>query len=252
MRRIHRTNGRAFRNGKPFIQLLQIYCRDLLDFVFPPVCPACDERNESTQPVCERCSRYLERSIKWFVQKKTEDFQHLRGELFFDEIVTCWEFTSPLENLIHCLKYQRGRRIGRFFGLMIASRMIDHMIMNEKTILISVPLHKIRYRERDFNQAELICRSIASVIPVVVETGILVRTRNTYSQTRLEADERMKNVKDALRVRDTESVRGRTIILVDDVVTTGSTMNSCARCLKNAGAGKVVGLALARPVLDLR
>ncbi|MFC1502203.1 ComF family protein [bacterium] len=134
---------------------------------------------------------------------------------------------------------------------MIAPKVVDNRMIDKESILIPVPLHKLRYRERGFNQSEIICRSIGSTVSIPVETDILVRTRNTFTQTKLEAEERIRNVNEAFRVRDPNSVQSRTVILVDDVVTTGSTMNSCAKCLKNAGAEKVIGLALARPVLDL-
>jgi competence protein ComFC len=242
--------GRAFQKGKPFIQFFKrCYC-DLLDFIYPPVCLSCKERFEGTSPVCELCSCKLEAALRVIVQEKEEDFQHLKGDMFFDGIVTCWEYTTQIENLIHYLKYERGKRTGRFLGVAAAKGMADYFRIFENPVLVPVPLHKIRYRERGFNQAEIICRSLGSPMSIPVQTDILVRTRNTSTQTKLDAEERHENVRDAFRIRDKKSIEGRQIILVDDVITTGATMNSCSKCLKQGGADKVIGLALARPVLD--
>jgi ComF family protein len=111
--------------------------------------------------------------------------------------------------------------------------------------LVPVPLHSARQREREFNQAEILARLLSkrSGIPLAL---CLQRTRYTTTQTRLDRHERMENLRGAFRVRHTPSVTGRHLILIDDVFTTGSTVEECARVLRAAGAASVRVLTVAR------
>lgn len=247
--RLSKKNGWAFQKGKPFVHFCTQFGKDLLNFVFPPVCTGCNSRYEGRHLICDSCLRILEESIQISVQKERQDFQHLMAKKYFDEIVTCWEYTPLLEKLIHCFKYQRGRRLGRFLGTTAAEGVWDSLEMDQNTILTPVPLHIGRHRERSYNQSDILCRCFGSLLSLPVKNRILLRIKDTLTQTKLSADQRHHNVNDAFRTRRSTHLQGKTVILVDDVVTTGSTMNSCARCLKQAGAGRVIGLALSRPVL---
>jgi ComF family protein len=111
-----------------------------------------------------------------------------------------------------------------------------------------VPLHHNRRRSRGFNQAELIARAAMKRLPRELEfaSGVLIRRRETISQVGLSRDERIENMRGAFRVADAERVRGRDVILVDDVMTTGTTLSECARVLKKAGVEKVWAATAAR------
>ena len=115
-------------------------------------------------------------------------------------------------------------------------------------LIVPVPLHKSKRGDRGFNQAELIARAAVKRLPRRLElaTGVLVRQRATISQVGLTREQRIENVRDAFRVRDRRQVRGRTVILVDDVMTTGTTLSECARVLKKAGAERVWAATVAR------
>ena len=116
-----------------------------------------------------------------------------------------------------------------------------------KIIFVPVPLHARRLRWRGFNQSELIAGPIAERLGGELWGDILVRTKNVTPQTRFKGAERLKNIEDSFRfVGEKEQLKGKIIILVDDVITTGVTMNECAKVLKMAGAKKVWGFAIAR------
>ena len=249
MQGIFQKRRRAFLKRKPFIHFCGQFARDILDFIFPPICTGCDGRHVGTHLICESCLRDLAESMAVSVQKDKKDFQHLIGKKYFDGIITCWGYTPLLEHLIDHFKYQRGKKTGRFLGTAAAESICDRFHMVKNSILVPVPLHRVRCRERGFNQSDILCRSMSSVLSLPVEKRILIRIKKTLTQTKLSADQRHHNVTDAFRVRDAENLRGKQIFLVDDVVTTGSTMNSCAETLIQAGAEKVIGLALSRPVL---
>ncbi|MDZ7377321.1 MAG: ComF family protein, partial [candidate division KSB1 bacterium] len=115
----------------------------------------------------------------------------------------------------------------------------------DETLLIPVPLHKTRARERGYNQSALLCRAIARQTGLPYDEHILKRVRYTRSQTKLSASERLKNVNQAFRIVNKEPIQNKNVILIDDVITTGATMNECARELITNGARTVALCAIA-------
>lgn len=113
-----------------------------------------------------------------------------------------------------------------------------------------VPLHPRRLSERGYNPAGLLARAFAKRINRVCDETSLVRIRDTEHQSRLSAEERRKNPKGAFRAKDASMIKGRTIVLIDDVATTGTTMNECAKALYAGGAHKVIQFALAKALMD--
>jgi len=243
------TRERAFPKGKPLWQRLIRTFGALVDFVYPPTCLVCGIRWEGTEKICLSCWEQLLSFLELRFQRTKEDFQHLKGKLFFDGVITCWAYALEIERLIFWMKYQRGKKVGLFLGNTLGHILLPYSDTWKESVLVPVPLHSVRVRERGYNQSELLARGLAAQIPIRIGTNILIRRRQTATQTNLNADHRQENVKDAFCIRDQKAVCGKDVILVDDVVTTGATMNSCARSLKEAGAERIIGVALARPEL---
>ena len=109
-----------------------------------------------------------------------------------------------------------------------------------------IPAHRARARERGYNQAELLARAFSEQISFPLDADILIKTKDTPSQISLKGRERLWNVKDSFGVQNAAALEGRTILLVDDISTTGATLSEAARVLKQAGAKKVIGLVVAR------
>ncbi len=163
----------------------------------------------------------------------------------FDRALSFGEYEGGLRGLIHLLKYEAVLPVASFLGGTVAAT-IEELLPScgdPVPLLIPVPLHKSKGRDRGFNQAELIARGAVKRLPHQVElvTRALVRQRATISQVGLTREQRIENMRDAFRVRDRQQVRGATVILVDDVMTTGTTLSECARVLKKAGAERVLG-----------
>lgn len=151
------------------------------------------------------------------------------------------EYDGPLRAIIHALKYDGHRSIARpLAGLMITS---GACVLRDADLVVPIPLHRARRRARGFNQAAEIARHLT--IPAM---DALKRTRATVSQTDLPAEARHANVKNAFALRRRVEIRGRLIVLVDDVSTTGATLEACARVLLDAGAREVRALTAARVV----
>ncbi|MBN2031055.1 ComF family protein [bacterium] len=183
-------------------------------------------------------------------QKGRHDFYHLEGEILFDEVITFWDYTPEIEQLIFQVKYQRKKKLGLFLGQQLGKAFQTAYENWKQCIVMPVPLHRIRHRERGYNQSDILCQGINDCVNVPIYYDGLIRNRHTSTQTRLSAKERQDNVKNAFEVNPSYSFQGKDIVLVDDVITTGATVNNCAACLKEAGARKVIGIALARPQLD--
>ena len=188
----------------------------------PPFCPKCGEPAPAIEGLCGPC---------------------LRGDHHFDFARSALLFTPALREIIHHLKYADRVSLARPLGDML-KRCFEQEGF-EGNLLVPVPLHRSRERVRGFNQAEL----IASRIGLPIATRLLRRRKNTPSQTGLTRNERKRNLAGAFEIRG--EAAGCRIILVDDVYTTGSTMNEIARTLKQAGAERVEVLTVARVASDL-
>ncbi len=151
-----------------------------------------------------------------------------------------------MRTLVHELKYRGRRRVAALLAdeLLRAPRVRDLLVGD--VVLVPVPLHPQRRRERGFNQSELIARAILARTGCDLAPGALVRRRDTAPQAKLGAAERRRNVAGAFAVRQRARVAGRVVVLVDDVWTTGATALACARILREAGAVEVRLLSVAR------
>lgn len=160
-------------------------------------------------------------------------------------------YEGGLRDLIHLLKYEHVRPAANLLGRMLAE-VIAQLIKEcaEPPVVVAVPLHKRKYHERGFNQAELIAESALKLKPAGLELrlarGALVRTRATSSQTGLNSHQRRENIRGAFAVAKPEVVAGRDVLLVDDVFTTGTTVAECARLLRRAGATRIWVATVAR------
>ena len=166
----------------------------------------------------------------------------------FDRALSFGEYEAGLRGLIHLLKYERVTPVSAPLGSMLAHAVVELVDDKAAPLIVPVPLHKSRRRSRGFNQSELIARAAVRQLPRKLETltDALVRQRDTISQVGLSREERIENVRDAFRVAQPSRVNGRDILLVDDVMTTGTTLSECARVLKQAGAKRVWAATVAR------
>ena len=166
----------------------------------------------------------------------------------FERAAAFGSYDGTLRELLHLLKYEGVRPVAGILGGLLASAIDTCSLNGLKLTVIPVPLYRRRRGERGFNQAELLARAalrqLRSSWPLL--TDCLVRTRETASQTGLTRHQRRANVRGAFKVKDRSQVAGKDILLIDDVLTTGTTAAECARVLKRSGAGKVYVATVAR------
>jgi ComF family protein len=218
--------------------LLSRAFRFALDMVFPPVCAVCDgPLNGANLPVCPACFDSLEILGEKALRLRA-------GEYAFSEAVSAWNFCDKFQSLVHLLKYDNKRCIGKE----LAARMCG--LLNKKDfagidVLVPVPIHHTRKRERGYNQAEIIGEVVAGWLGKPMVPKLLRRLRSTGTQTKLKKEERAKNISGAFKANGS-AMMGKSVLLVDDVLTTGATVNECARVLRQAGAIEVRVLTAAR------
>ncbi len=200
------------------------YCLGKLPRLTAPSCPRCG-RPQASGIVCPSC---------W--QRPTE-IDGIRSPFRFDEVV---------RESIHELKYRNLKAISPCLAELLAEYLKENPLPGEA--LVSVPLHSLRLRERGYNQANLLAGELGRRIGLPVIDDCLVRVKQAQPQVRaVDVEERRRNVAEAFVCRD-ERVSGKQIIVIDDVCTSGATLESCAAALKNRGATSVWGLTLAREI----
>jgi len=222
------------------------------DRLFSPyLCSTCLVRYASVEsPICIRCG---------IMFKSREGDDHLCGDCIkepkrFKIARASGIYDLTLVKAIHCLKYRGKIQMARPFGMLLFAAFIRFWDIDKIDLVVPVPLHLKKLRERGFNQAHLLIRNwkrlamdLKIVIPdIMIDGNILVRSRWTEPQTGLGRKKRMKNIKNAFKINDCSRIAGKRILLVDDVFTTGATVNECAKTLIGDGAKRVDVLTLAR------
>jgi len=171
----------------------------------------------------------------------------------FTRAVAYGSYDGELRELIHLLKYDGVVPAAKVLGRMLAQAIQKLDLAPGPLLVIPVPLHRSKKRQRGFNQAELIARKALrrlSLPDAQLASGILARSRTTASQIGLTRPQRAENIRGAFRVAHPGKVAGRNVLLVDDVLTTGTTVSECARILRKAGAKEVWVATAARTLKD--
>ena len=207
------------------------------------VCGPCWERIEkNTPPFCYSCGRHLEKSN--FTKNICPAC--LKVRLHFDRAFSPCIYTGVIKELIHEFKYHGKDYLALPLGRLMVEFIREYNLPIEYVdSIVPVPLHKTRLREREFNQAEVLSRHIGREFKKEVSSDLLRRHRYTKTQTELETDMRLTNVKGSFSVNRQQSIKGKSFLLVDDVLTTGATSSEAAYALKEAGANIVFVMTLA-------
>jgi len=210
------------------------------------VCPACISSAKPIEPpFCRQCASPFTGTVtgETFVCGYCQDLR-----FNFSRTVCACRAEGVVRDCILRFKYNREMYFGPHLVdwlLGAAQRWID---WREVDAIVPVPLHPRKQRQREFNQAEYLAAALGRAVGVPVLKGKVRRIKDTGTQTKLGAEARMKNLRDAFAVRDEKALKGKRLVILDDVFTTGATMDSCAKTMKSAGAREVIALAVARGV----
>lgn len=226
----------------------------LADALFPPRCPVCGEivpvgtpgricptcfpkLDFVKGPVCMKCGRELaDPSAKYCpdCEKHPKSFAYGYALCNYDDL---------MQHTVTRIKYANRREYIAPLAAVFADRYRDRIREMHADCMVPVPIHPDRRKTRGFNQAELLARELGSRLNIPVRTDLLFRTRKTQPQKELSPDERIRNLLEAFTAPE-QAAAGLDVILIDDIYTTGSTIEACTRVLRAAGAGKVYFLTL--------
>lgn len=224
----------------------------LSDLFYPPRCVNCDAADSwlcdhccrqiplISSPVCERCGTPFSKNLSLTVCKQCNHnpltyIDGLRAAAYFEN--------NPLRPAIHCLKYRNNKAIASVLGQILVDAYQRFNMVAE--MIVPVPLHSSRLRGRGYNQSELVAKQMGKLLHLPVNMVTLQRIRKTESQMELGAEKRHQNVANAFACQQ-RGYLSQHILLVDDVCTTGATLDACAQALKESGVASVWGITLAK------
>lgn len=229
--------------------------KSLSDLIFPPFCPLCEEElTRHEHLVCEDCYESIH-TIEGYVCKKCgapiqegrKTCGFCRGMRYhFKKVRAFGVYAPPLSEMVHLLKYERKTHLARRLGILMANLYLADPELSESDAIVPVPLHPARLRERGYNQSQLLAQMVSEISRAELVSDAVVRKKPTRSQTALKHNERRANLRNAFSVTDPDRLTGRSITVIDDVFTSGTTIDEMARTLLDAGAKQVYGLVLAR------
>lgn len=228
-----------------------------VDLLYPPACPACGCGMPQPGVLCDGCLARCTPVQKPFCERCSLPFAGLiprpfqcpncaKRELAFDAAAVIWRSRGPVRDLVLGFKYDGRIALAEVFVPWLREALLDDRLADlENPVVVPVPLHPVRLRERGYNQAAVLGARLAKAEGWTF-LNALWRTRHTTTQTALDRAQRARNLKGAFALRAGCEVRGRDALLVDDVLTTGATISACAEVLRKNGAERVFAVAVAR------
>lgn len=222
----------------------------ILGLLYPQVCPFCGK--VSGERICSACRkelRYIEeprcmrcgKPLRIAEQEYCLDCEQRSHS--YERGLSLWVHSGSVQSAVYQFKYHNRRIYSRFFAQELLERYEEAIRRWNIALIVPIPLSKKRRRERGFNQAELLAKEIGKKLEIPVESKRLVRVKNTKPQKEMDARGRRSNLKDAFAWKGERPIRGN-ILLIDDIYTTGNTIDHAAGTLKNAGARKVYFLTV--------
>jgi len=224
----------------------------VLDLIYPPYCLVCEKAGSDylcsdcladvaliEPPMCRRCGTPSERII--CVECSSRDFA-------FERSASVGVYEGPLRAAIHALKFDGHGVVARPLADLMARRFSLTGLMREIDTVVPVPVHRSRIVRRGYNHAEELGRLFCDQTGLGFEPRFLRKRKRTRDQVDLSADRRLENLRGSFVCPRAEPVRGRRVLVIDDIFTTGATLDEAARALRSAGASAVFGFTLARSI----
>jgi len=202
---------------------------DLLNLVYPNLCLVCGEslvRGE--KQICLSCLHHIPKTNYHLETDNTVE-KRFWGKVPIHRATSFFHFYkgSPFQQLLHELKYRGNQEIGVVTSMYAAADLLESPDFCSVDVIVPVPLHPRKYAKRGYNQSECIARGLAAVLQKPIDTKNLIRIRENTSQTRKSVFDRYKNTQGIFHLKDNTAFKGKHVLLVDDVLTTGSTLEAC-------------------------
>ncbi|MFH1062391.1 MAG: ComF family protein [Candidatus Omnitrophota bacterium] len=234
--------------------------RRVFDLIYPRLCVFCKSKlNPSSEyNICTACAAGIKPIKVPFCLKCGTGLEHLSQirqngcsqcaskKYYFDQALSACKYKGMVKHCIHLFKYKRKRKTGILLGDILVRFLKDNFCEENIDLITAVPLHKHKLQERGFNQSEIIANKLSEYFKIKNSFNNLCRIKKTTAQVTLTARQRQLNTAGAFSCKHPEKFQNKRILLIDDIFTTGSTLNECARVLKESGAKSVTCLTIAR------
>ena len=228
--------------------------RHVIDFCYPGVCASCNGASEGRCPLCEPCDSDLHAleiapSCEKCGMPLAQDeapcaYCTGSGVHPFKRIARLGIFVDPLKHLIHQLKYHRRWNLAEFFADRLLEQEKVRQILESADCIVPVPLHLLRQVARGYNQADVIARRVAAVQKIRLANPVS-RLKRTETQTHLSHTKRIENMRDAFGLRDPAAVHDKHVVVIDDVMTTGATLQAIGRSIKQGQPASISAIVIA-------
>jgi ComF family protein len=233
---------KLFMSG-PAVKIL----KDFVSLIYPPLCIVCKSvlMNQEDH-ICTSCHYNLPRT-NFHLYPENSLAEEFWGRVYIENAAALYYFEKggKGQKILHEIKYRKNRKLAFYLGEVYGKELLDNGKFTDADIIVPVPLHHARQKKRGFNQSEWFARGLSSIMAKPLSADNLTRILDTESQTKKSRIDRWDNVRSSFRVLFPGKFENRHIILVDDVVTTGATLDACATLLKGINGTKVSILALA-------
>jgi len=222
-------------------------CQDFVSLFYPNYCLGCSlALYKGEEILCTRCIRDLPKTNDHLDLENPIQLR-MMGRLPVQHVMAFLKFrkTGIVQHLLHQLKYGNHPEIGVRLGKIYGKELVEAGFANKFTLIVPVPLHESRKRKRGYNQSACFASGLSSTLNIPWDESISTRKISTGTQTRKSRVERWENVKDVFSIRENEKIKGARILLVDDVITTGATLEACGKHLIDAGCSELSMACLA-------
>ncbi len=214
--------------------MLKTLLAELGQLVFPKLCVGCKGPLTQVQDLlCISCHKYLPLTGPYHPNNETEKIFLGRVPLLAASCLLFYQKDGLTQNLIHALKYQGNTEVAKLLGKLMAQHLQDSNWPLQNVVLVPVPLTAKRLQQRGYNQSLLLAEAIGQELEIPVSDEIIFRTRDTETQTKKSRLERLKNMDGAFEIKNQQNFENKLVIIIDDVVTSGATLEACILAFKD-------------------
>ena len=230
----------------------------LINLLYPAVCRGCYKKLDAFgRNICDDCARQIKQRLPPFCVKCGRQLKGdpelivmcrdcMEDEPYFDREWSACSYDGLLKTLIHDFKYKKITSLSKDFTGLIVNFMKKYNAAPDCQMIISIPMHPGRLFRREINHSDILAKDLGKSLGIPYSVNTLKKIKNTPTQSKLKRRERIKNLRSSFSLKNSSYIRDKNILLVDDLFTTGSTVNECSRLLKNSGAKHIEVITLAR------
>lgn len=239
MNKFIKTDNKT-KNDKKMRQMRPV--PSVLDLIYSPTCGICGKLSQEF--LCKKCNKLLEQQAKFMVQR--HECLGDEVEVNFEELLYVFKYEGIIRKMLLNYKFQDKSYLYKtFVNFLLNNKKFFNIIKSYDTI-VPVPISKQRYKQRGYNQCELLGREIANIVDIQYENNCIFKQKNIIEQSKLNKEERIRNIQGAYYLKNGKKLKNKNVLVLDDIYTTGSTVNECCKIINEAKPNKIGVLTIAK------